>query len=435
MPTQDVLAYLHALPRYAGTADAAYKPGLERMRALLGAMGDPQAAFESVHIAGTNGKGSTAAFVAAVATAGGRRTGLHTSPHLFHLRERMRIGATAAPEDWLAEAVARFRPDFDAVAPSFFEATTALSLLYFAERAVDLAVVEVGLGGRLDATNVLRPALALITTIGLEHTDILGDTLGAIAREKAGIVKPGVPVLTAVENPEALSAIRAVAEAQGAPLIRVQEAARVLRAERAPDGFTLDIETERRRYEGLRLGLAGAHQIGNARLALCAAERLGLGEGAIRTGLREVKHLAGLRGRGEVLGENPLVVADVAHNADGLAAALALAKRQADGGRLTVLFGAMRDKDVAVMTALLAKAGATVIPAHLDAERALRAEEVARLLEARGVRTEAPASVPEGVARFRQRAAAGDALLITGSHVTVAALGEAAFETALPRGT
>ncbi len=433
MTPQEAFAYLNALPRFAGRADAAYRPGLKRMEALLEAMDRPHVRWAGVHVAGTNGKGSTASMVAAIATAAGLRTGLHTSPHVFDVSERMRIDGAPAPATWLAEAVARYRSAFEHVRPSFFEATVALSFLYFAEEAVDLAVVEVGLGGRLDATNVLRPRLSVITHVGRDHEALLGSTLSEIAREKAGIIKPHVPVLTAVDDAEALRVIEHVAAAQEAPLhhVRREVASDVL--ESTLRGLVMSATTPLRRYERLHVGLAGRHQHGNALLALCAAELLfdevRRSPAPAERGLAEVHRLAGLRGRGEIVHEKPLVVADVAHNPDGLAATLALLhehvrgqKHSADGGRLVVLFGAMRDKDAAAMARLLAEAGATVWPVPLASDRALSAEELATLLHAAGPAVEAPAHVPEGLGRFHAQAAPADVLLVTGSHQVVGQL-------------
>src|SRR5690606_11261169 len=249
---------------------------------------------------------STASMTAAMATAAGWRVGLHTSPHLFDVAERLRLDGTPAPHAWIADAVARYRTDFARIEPSFFEATVALSFRYFADEGVDLAVVEVGLGGRLDATNVLTPRACGITTLGLDHTDLLGDTLEAIAREKAGIAKPGVPLLTSAAQPEALAAIRETAEAAGATVEVVHDTVRV---EETPDGLT--VHTPRRTYERLVLGLAGAHQIDNAKLAVRLAEIAvpGLSAEAARLGLAEVTHLSGLRGRGEVWSTHPRIVA------------------------------------------------------------------------------------------------------------------------------
>ena len=218
---------LLALPRFADAGAAAYRPGLERMRALLARLGDPHTAYPSIHVAGTNGKGSTASFAASVAQAAGLRVGLHTSPHLVTLRERMRVDGHPAPPDWLEEAVERWGGAVEAVGPSFFEATVALSFLYFAEAGVDLAVVEVGLGGRLDATNVLTPLVAAVTHVGLDHTDLLGATTPEIAREKAGIAKPGVPLLHAVAEADARAALEAEARGRGGTVEAARETCRV----------------------------------------------------------------------------------------------------------------------------------------------------------------------------------------------------------------
>ena len=224
---------LLALPRFADAGAAAYRPGLERMRALLERMGDPHTAYPSVHVAGTNGKGSTASFAASVAQATGLRVGLHTSPHLVTLRERMRVDGRPAPAGWLERAVDRWGGAVEAAECSFFEATVALSLLYFAEEAVDLAVVEVGLGGRLDATNVLAPAVAAVTHVGLDHTDLLGATTPEIAREKAGVAKPGVPFLHAVADADARAALEAEAHDRGGAVEAVRD---TCRADVLPDG-------------------------------------------------------------------------------------------------------------------------------------------------------------------------------------------------------
>ncbi len=426
MTFDDATAYLRTLPRFDDQGKAAFHPGLERIAALMEAMGRPHERFESVHVAGTNGKGSTASMLAAVATASGRRVGLHTSPYLRSVAEAMRLDGVPAPEAWVADAVARFRNAADALRPSVYEFTTALSLLYFAEENVDLAVVETGLGGRLDATNILRPRLAVITNIGLDHTDILGSTLPEIAREKAGIIKPGVPVLTAAAQPEVVAVIRAAAAAQGAPLHRAQDEARVHAAHASLDALRLRVETPVRTYDALRVGLPGLHQQTNACLALRAAEilfeDLRRNPDPIYAGLGQVRRLAGLRGRLELLRRTPLVLADVAHNADGLAAALAFAQaqREARQGRLCVLFGTMRDKDVTAMVRLLAEAEATVFPLRLTGERALAAEALAALLRAHGAAVVEGGSVAQGRAWFEREATEADVLLITGSHQVVA---------------
>ena len=393
------------------------------MRALLAALGDPHTACPVLHVAGTNGKGSTASLAAAVASASGLRVGLHTSPHLVSLRERMRVGGEPAPEAWVAGAVARLADALDEAEPSFFEATVALSFLYFAEQAVDLAVVEVGLGGRLDATNVVAPVATVVTHIGLDHTDLLGETVEEIAREKAGIAKPGVPLLHAVEG-TAQAALEAEAEVRGASVEAVRPSCRVEVAETSP--LRVRLATPARDYGTVEVGLPGAHQTWNAALAVraveVAMERAGLGSlgvEAVREGLRDVARLSGLRGRSEAWAGDPRVVLDVAHNPDGWRAALD-AVRVPEGGRLWALVGLMGDKDAGALAALLAERGAPALVVGLAGERALPATDLLRVLHRGGVETVPSVDAADALRTFARLADEGDRLLVTGSHLTVA---------------
>lgn len=417
--------FLFNLPRFTDQGTAAYKPGLERMLELMEAMDRPHERFESVHVAGTNGKGSTSSLLAAIATASGNRVGLHTSPHLYSLTERMRIDGAPAPDTWLERTVERYRGTFEAVGPSFFEATTALSFLYFAENTVDLAVVEVGLGGRLDATNVISPSLSLITNIGLEHTDVLGTTFAEIAREKAGIIKPGVPILTTADHPEATGVIRAVAARQGAPYHQVQEEVEITRIDTDLRGLTLDVQTPLQRYENLRVGLSGRHQQWNAALALRAAELLldnvRHDSSSVYDGMRHVRRFSGLRGRFDVLQEQPAIVADVAHNAEGLATTLEALRPVLGvrGGRFYLLLGVMRDKDVHRMADLLSAAHAAVYCVAVDSDRAYEPDALGQVLRKHGVEVIGAGLFEEGWRQLQHQMTRDDVLLITGSHQVV----------------
>ncbi|NBB86415.1 MAG: dihydrofolate synthase [Bacteroidetes bacterium] len=391
------------------------------MEALLEAMEVPTDHLRVVHVAGTNGKGSTASMVAAMATAAGQTVGLHTSPHLLHVAERMRIDGVPAPEAWLANAVTRYRSLIERIGPSFFEATVALSLRYFVEEEVDLAVVEVGLGGRLDATNVLTPAVALITHIGLDHTDLLGDTIEAIAREKGGIIKPGAPCLTAATQPSVQAMLQDLADAAGASLEVVQQTTNLALDAAAGADARGTLRTPTRTYEALALDLPGTHQWTNARLAVRAVETLGLATDAVvREGLGAVRRQAGLRGRLETLQTEPLVVADVAHNPEGVRAALTHLRTIAPDARLQVLLGLMRDKDLGAIARLCAAHAAAVTPVQGLSDRAVPAADVAAALRAAGASVHAPTTVLNGLADFLKRADASEALLCTGSHQVVA---------------
>lgn len=426
MDLRQAESFLNGLPRFTDDTGKAYKPGFERIERLLAAMERPQDSLRVIHVAGTNGKGSTASILAAIGTAAGYRIGLHTSPHLFHINERMRIDGASVSDEWLAEAVERYRDLAEDVQPSFFEFTVALSLRYFADEAVELAVVEVGMGGRLDATNILSPLLSIITGIGLDHTEFLGPTIEAIAGEKAGIIKEGVPVVTSA-RPPARQVIEQVAAQRHAPFHDVSDEVLVVDAEAGLAGCRFTARTPVRTYHDLWLGLAGLHQLANGALAMRAAElaydRVRRDETPVFAGMRNVQELSGLRGRLEVLRREPLVVADVSHNAEGIGAALDHIQRlRHPDGRLHVLLGLMRDKDIDAVGRLLASAGAVVRPIEVASSRAVPAAELASRLRGWDIITGPPCTATSGVSAFILEADPSDALLICGSHLVIAQL-------------
>lgn len=424
MSRPDALAYLHGLPQYANTTDAP-KPGLERMEALMREMGDPHEAIRTVHVAGTNGKGSVASMIAAISTAAGLRTGLHTSPHLTHVEQRMRVDGSPVPTDWLATTIDRYRDLFDRVEPSFFELTVALTFRYFAEKKVDLAVIEVGLGGRLDATNVLRPALSIITNIDLDHTDLLGDTYADIAREKAGIIKSKVPILSGVTQSDARTTISEVAAERNAPFCDLQREVSWWAPHADLSGSVIDIDTPLRSYDRVHLSLPGTHQQANAALAVRAAEfvvpAVQATAAPVQEGLRDLRALTGFRGRLDVLQDEPLIVVDVAHNPPGIAAGLRTIDPllTAQGGTLYVCLNAVQGKDLPSVAQLLAERDAHVIPIGIDTERALPPEKIADALRAHGVTVLDSRPIETAIANFQRFAEPGDALLLTGSHKMV----------------
>ena len=402
--------YLLGLPRFVTDGRAAMRPGLCTMKVLMDAMGRPDESFESVHVAGTNGKGTTCSLLAAISTASGRRTGLHTSPHLNYVRERLRIDGVPAPDEWLEQSVRRWRATLNETRASFFEATTALSFLYFAESGVDLAIIETGLGGRLDATNILFPRLSIITSVNYDHTDILGQSLTSIATEKSGIIKAAVPVLTATAGSEVLSVLRDAAAAHGAPLHVID-----------PD--SLPLRTPVREYEDLYVDLRGAHNRGNVLLAVRAAELLfpdvRSDPAAVFSGLRRVRKLSGIRGRLDLLNGRRETFVDVAHNPAALKAVLEYVDQR--GVQLFVVFGALRDKDLNGMAQALSEAKARVFICRLPTRRAATPEEIAVVLNRHGVRVWGQGSVSDGVAGLRRIAGSEDVCLVTGSHLVVAA--------------
>ncbi|MES1240133.1 MAG: folylpolyglutamate synthase/dihydrofolate synthase family protein [Acidobacteriota bacterium] len=357
--------------------------GLESFRRLCTDLGDPQLRFRSVLVAGSNGKGSTSSFLAAMARAAGLKTGFYSSPHLESVRERIRIdGRCISEEDFGRdlERVVRTAPQ----EPTYFEAVTAAAFLAFASEEVDLAVVEVGMGGRLDATNVCEPLLSLVTSVSLEHQEHLGDTLALIAREKAGIFRPGRPALAWVEEPEAAESLRKVADEVGAGLRFGQDLATVV--EVVPEGWggqRIRLMTPKGEHD-LRTDLPGAHQVRNLGLAVLAAEELGLAPQSISQGARTARWPGRLE-RIE-LPDGGRVLLDAAHNDEGagvLAGFLATLPGKAD-----LLFGVLADKDVSGMIGRLAPLVDRIVLTTPPSDRARRPEEVAVLLPGRAVEME-----------------------------------------------
>jgi dihydrofolate synthase/folylpolyglutamate synthase len=368
---------------------------LARERTLLAALGDPHLGDGITHVAGSKGKGSTAAMIAAILDAAGVRAGLYTQPDLHTFRERVRVGSALVSEREVAEYVAELQAAVAAVGDRLgpfitYELGTALAFLHFRRAGVRHAVIEVGLGGRLDATNVVRPLVTVITSISYEHVEVLGHTLAAIAREKAGIVKPGAPLVCSARSAEALAVIERICAERGAPLVRVGPAgAPGLAVTFRPLRHTaraqwLEVRTPAREYRDLEFALLGAHQLENAAAAAAAGDalaRLGLpvDEAAVRTGLRGVRWPARL----QVAGERPWLVVDGAHNADSVEKLLAALDRHLPHRRLLLVLGLLSDKDVEGIAAALAAARVDrVIATAARSARAMPPERIAAALSA-----------------------------------------------------
>ncbi len=356
---QGPLDYLFDLEQFG------IKFGLDNIRALVEALGHPDRAFHVAHIAGTNGKGSVTAMVDAVLRTAGHRTGRYTSPHLVELAERFTIGGRQVTADLLERTADTIRLTVDRLLatgrlsahPTFFEATTAMALLLFEEAHVDVAVCEVGLGGRLDATNVLSPIVTAITSIGHDHQQYLGSTLVEIAAEKAGIIKEGVPVVLGAIPPQAAAVIERIADERGAPVVHAAEGSSVeIAADAGGSGARLRLRTPARDYGSVSLSLAGAHQVGNALVATRVLELLdGAGVSvsvdAVREGLAATRWPGRLDLRHLADGREALL--DAAHNPEG-AQALASFLASESGEPRALVFAAMRDKDVTEMLRVLA---------------------------------------------------------------------------------
>jgi len=417
------LAYLLELPRYATSGSSAIKPGLDRIERLLAGLSNPERTFRSVLVAGTNGKGSVASMVSACLTAAGMRTGLHTSPHLLHVGERMRIDGQPADEDWLSDTLRLHAALFQEISPSFFEAVFALSCLYFSEKEVDMAVVEVGLGGRLDASNILSAEVSVITSIALDHTHILGGSLSEIAREKAGIVKEGRPVVCGALDRDSLRVITDIAASREAPL---HDASKQVRVQTDASGRT-SLRSDMNDLASLRLDLVGDHQRANSAVALRTLELVApdLTPDSIRVGLESTSRLSGIRGRADIIARDPLIMVDVAHNVEAIESALrtffAERARYNAGGidkseTVDVILGLLADKDVEEIATVLVRYPVRVLPVEIDVERGLDASSLADILRGKGVSVlENPGSAWKAVSAARKSET--DCIVLGSHHV------------------
>ncbi len=401
---------------------------LDRMRELCARLGNPQDQFSSLHIAGSKGKGSTAAMAEAILRAAGYKTGLYTSPHMHTFRERIRINGALIEREELVKLWAELRPHAKALHnTTTFEIITALAFMHFAGQQVDWAVLEVGLGGRLDATNVVRPRACAITSLSYEHTDLLGHTLSLIAFEKAGIIKPGAAVTVGPQEDEAMAVIRNVARTAGAEIWQVGREWRYQVHHADQHGLSIDITGPDAHYSDLHIALCGLHQAANATVAVSLIEsmrRRGLPvhEQHIRRGLASTYW----PGRLEVLGHEPTLLIDSAHtrqSAERLAAALDLYPHQ----RLILLFGASADKDIAGMLRILATRAAGIVVTRSTHPRAADPQNMAAL--ARDIVPSVPVhitkDIPQALTLARSLASESDLILASGSIFVVAGVREA----------
>ncbi|MCB0714099.1 MAG: DNA repair protein RadC [Ignavibacteriae bacterium] len=400
------------------------KLGLEPTRLLLETFGTPQEQLRVVHVAGTNGKGSVCAMIASVLSEAGHRVGLYSSPHLINFRERMRVNGKPISEEQLALYAKEMMPEIERIGCTFFEGTTAIALRYFADENVDIVVLETGMGGRLDATNVVTPLLSIITSIGLDHTRHLGETYEEIALEKAGIMKEGVPTIVGRIRPRLRALFTDQGNRLGSSVTFVEDGSRALHHEtnlRQTVGSFIVMEEE---IDNLSIDLPGKHQIENARVALAALRMLPPeflpNEDVIRSGFRSIRQNTGIRGRFDHIAETPDVLLDVAHNADG-AKVLAETLAEVFGRREAVRFvyGAVRDKDVGEVARLIAPFARTLHAVSAENPRSLPSDEIAYWCREAGVETVDAGSVEEGVRQAIALCEGDEAVMIFGSFFVV----------------
>lgn len=389
--------------------------GLEGITRLLEEGGRPDLAFPSVLIAGTNGKGSTAAHLASIFRAAGLKTALYTSPHLVRFHERIRVDGVEIGDAALEEALDRWWPRFEAERPSFFEAATAVAFDHFARERVEMAVVEVGLGGRLDATNVLVPRVSVITTISTDHAEILGRTLARIAAEKAGIVKPGGILALGVRRPEPREVILEAARRQGARVLLLGRDARY--AARGMDAQGTDVWLRTPSFSGVvRTPLLGLHQARNAALAALAAEAAGLSPAVLGRAIAEGIPATRWPARAEVFGDDPPVLVDVAHNVEGARALAETVSALFPGKKVAVVAAFSREKAHGAILAELARVASRFTLTEFEGERATPAALIAKAAPASHITCEAVPVPAEAIRGARDWArSAGAVLVVTGS--------------------
>ena len=392
MNYEEAMQYIHAV-QWAG-----HKPGLSRTRTLLAALGDPHKQLKFVHVAGTNGKGSTAAMLAACLQAAGYRVGLYTSPFINRFNERIQVNGEQIPDRALVQLVEQVKPAADAMAdvPTEFEIITALGMLWFAQQRCDIVVLEVGLGGTLDSTNVIDPPeCAVITALGMDHVKELGPTLAEIASAKAGIIKPGSPVVSYGGAPEADAVIARAAARQNAPLTVVDFAKLNVRGGDL-DGVNFDFDG----LENIRLPLIGSYQPKNAAVAITALRVLrqrgwNIPESAVRQGLERVSW----PGRFELLRHSPAFLLDGSHNAHGMRATVQSLRDRFPGQKFVFLLSIMADKDVDEMLELLLPLAKRFVTVAAHTPRAMPAQTLAEHIRVRGGTAEPAPSIEAGVAR------------------------------------
>ena len=425
MTYQEAIEYLYAAtPVFQQVGTTAYKPGLETTHTLDTHYGHPHRCYRTIHVGGTNGKGSTSHTIAAVLQAAGYRVGLFTSPHLLDFRERIRVNGEMVSEDFVCRFVEEAKPLIEERSPSFFEITTLMAFDYFRQAQVDFAVIEVGLGGRLDCTNIISPIASVITSISKDHTQLLGDTLEAIAREKAGIIKPHTPVIIGRgESPEVREVFVKKATEEEAPIIFAEEAVHI--KAQTPEFSGQSFTLEGKEALPYHFGLGGLVQRDNFRAIYATIQELRsqgitISEEAFRDGLRNVVSLTGLRGRWEVLSQHPTLICDTAHNEDGVR--YIVEQLRSLQRPLHIIFGMVNDKDIRGVLQRLPKEARYYFTAA-SVPRALAPEDLQALAEQYGLQGSTYPNVHEALIAARKAANPDtDVLFVGGSNFLISDL-------------
>ena len=423
----ETLDYLYSsMPSFQQVGGDAYKPGLERISEFCRSIGNPQRNYFVIHVAGTNGKGSVSNMLAAVLQQAGYHTGLFTSPHLTDFRERIRVNGEMISKQKVVNFVDRYKAEMERLQLSFFEMTTAMAFDYFAQSDVEVAVIETGLGGRLDATNIVQPLISVITNIGLEHTEYLGDSLPKIAREKGGIIKKCTPVIVGEKNSNYNLVLEEIAEDLRSELIYADEAFTLGECGFADGKQVVTLNRSRDGYPyRLRLDLLGEYQRQNLATvatvldALHETTPLSISRRAFVEGVRDVCNLTSFRGRWQVLSEKPFVVCDTAHNEHGIAEVAKQLQNRTNSGKLLCVMGFCEDKDFSKMLAQM-PSDAHYIFTQASIRRAASVDKISEVAVSLGLDFEVAPTVEEALVKAQSQLSEDDMLFIGGSTFVVA---------------
>lgn len=423
MNYQETIDYLfNVTPLFQNIGKDAYKEGLDNTIILDNHFNNPHKKFRTIHIAGTNGKGSCSHTIAAILQSAGYKTGLYTSPHLIDFSERIKVNGEPVEKEFVIDFVKQNKDFFEPLHPSFFELTTAMAFLYFAEKKVDVAVIEVGLGGRLDCTNIITPDLSIITNISFDHTQFLGNTLKDIAKEKAGIIKEKKPVIIGEYTPETKTVFEDKAKSTNSDIIFAEDNKLINGYKQTENGLLL---YKSDKIKDLYGELNGLYQVKNTNTILNAVYKLielgyNIDETNIKNGFRNVCHLTGLMGRWQKLEENPTIICDTGHNIGGMKYIVEqLSRMKYD--KLHIIIGMVNDKDINGVISLLPK-NAKYYFTQASVKRALPAEQVKEIANNHGLKGEAYSSVEKALTIAKNNAKENDLIFIGGSTFIVADL-------------
>ncbi|MCS6820236.1 MAG: bifunctional folylpolyglutamate synthase/dihydrofolate synthase [Microscillaceae bacterium] len=426
MTYHEALEYLYQkLPAFHRLGKKAYKADLHNTLALCEVVGNPHQKFRSIHVAGTNGKGSVSHLLASVFQEAGYRTGLYTSPHLKNFTERIKLNGIPISEEYIAQFIQKYYPEIERIQPSFFETTVALAFHFFASQQVDIAVIEVGMGGRLDSTNVITPLLSIITNISFDHMEFLGDTLPKIAAEKAGIIKPKVPVLISEQQTETIAVFEQKAHEQNAPLFWAKDFYEVSAREYASNGNLL-LNTQKLQdnlfdFLTLESSLAGRYQVYNVRAVLSAMAifkefypDFTIQPIHIQQGIKNCVVNTQLKGRWQILAQSPLTIADVAHNEGGVKVVLEQIKHL-NYKQLHIVWGMVNDKEPLLVLSLLPKTARYYFTQAISNPRALDKHQLQTIAQRFGLCGETYENVNIALQTAQNQADTQDLIIVMGS--------------------